>query len=159
MNDDIRIAAYPDVAKILPLLVLHHQESGAWRGQLNGPLVHHCVAEMTNPLGRGIIGFVDGEPMARASIGLTVARFWDTGLRHLEPLWTFVHPDHRRTDYLKRLIGFAKSVAQDMNLPLVGAEEQNPGTERKRQLFERSMQQVGSVAIYSHQPSEIADVA
>lgn len=159
MADDIRIAAHSDVPKILPLLALHHREGGAYRGHFNAVLVHDRILQLTSPAGFGVIGFVDGEPTARASIGLIVARFWDTGITHLEPLWSFVHPDHRRTDYLKRLIGFAKDTADQMRIPLVGAEEHTPGNEHKRELYARNMGQPTAISVFRHSPNEAKNVA
>lgn len=160
MTEEIRVATPEDAPRILALLALRHKEMSAWRGPFNPVLVHHRITQMMRPMTPSIIGIIGpggDEVRACATIGLSMAQFWDTGLRYLEPIWTFVHPDHRRSDYLKRLIGFAKGASNAMNTPLYGMEEEIPETERKRHFLDRAMQPALSIAIYSHTPREAAN--
>lgn len=147
MAENIRIATHDDTGRLIELLALRHREAAAWRGEFNAPLMQERILALLQTSSPGLVGIIDGVGGACATCGLIVAQFWDTGLKHLEPLWMFVHPDHRRTDYMKRLIEFAKGMADSFNLPLIGAEEQPIDTKDKLKVFGRTVRDSSSIKV------------
>lgn len=153
-EEHIRFAVPMDVDYLMPLLRLRHEESGHWcgthRGKFNESAVRERVEMMVCGGGVGFVGVVKGPKEIEATIGLVVARFWDTTENHLEDLFNFVGPDYRRSSHAKRLRLFAKDVADRLSLPLILSEMENSSTSRKVELLDRTMTRVGS--IFRHVP-------
>lgn len=87
----------------------------------------------------GIIGVIGPEGALEGSIFLLISRFWYSRQKHLEELWTFVHPDHRKSAHAKTLIGFAKQCSDQMAVPLNIGVLSNERTEAKLRLYERQL--------------------
>ena len=118
----IRRATVDDSDQLLTLLAMRHSENGPALGRFDEYNARAKVVEMSRPRGLGVIGVIEVGGKIVATIGLQVGRFWDTNQPHLEDVWIFVHPDHRRTNYLKRLIAYAKSASRESGLRLVMAQ-------------------------------------
>lgn len=84
----------------------------------------------------GVIGDVGD---LKACIFLEIDCPWYSDKFGLSELWNFVHPDHRRSDYAKILIDFAKKCAVDLNLPLQIGIFSNERTEAKVRLYARRL--------------------
>lgn len=85
------------------------------------PLDVDCAREMfARAFDRkgGIIGVI-GNKKIEAALFLLITRHWYTSYYHLEELFNFVDPDHRRSNHAKSLIGFAKQSARTLSIPLV----------------------------------------
>lgn len=150
----IRIATIEDSEKLMPLLEMRHAESACAPGRFDPRSVRQKIVELTGDAGPGLIGVIEGTTGIEASIGLTVARFWDTMDRHLETLWNFVHPQFRRSDHAKQLVAFAKSAGDRMNLRVLLANAETPETSRFNEIvLGRQMQRSG--VIFSHEPRHV----
>lgn len=147
----IRIARPNDFELVLPLLKARHAETG--RGTFDPHLVRDRFYAMTDEYGVGMVGVIEGTKCAEATIGLTVCQFWDSRERHLEALWQYVGADFRRSDHAKRLVLFAKGIANRMGLPLFSSEAETPETAPKVRLLERNMQR--DAVIFRHEPAHV----
>lgn len=142
-----------DIDDILPLIELRHREMARTGGRFDADAARTKLIEMIHPYGAGFVGIIrDGRPVI-ASVGLTVARFWDTSDHHLEDLWTYVHPQHRKSSHLKNLIGFAKSVSNTMGLRLIMLQAETAETQPQIDfVLSRQLSRVGLV--FQHEPAD-----
>src|SRR5258705_9467806 len=89
---------------------------------------------------RGAVMGVIGQPGdIRAMIFLLLGQYWYTTQWHLEELFNFVRPDHRKSDYARRLIDFAKKCASETKLPLIIGVLTNRRMEGKVRLYRRNL--------------------
>lgn len=85
-----------------------------------------------------------------ASIGLFLEpQHWYSSERRVISRWEFVHPAHRRSDYLKRLISFAKQSAAQLQRPLSIPVPESPQTARKKEMMARHMESGGQIFTFS----------
>lgn len=90
----------------------------------------------------GIIGVIGPVGDIHAAIGLTLSRYWFTKEWHLEEMFNFVRPDHRRGNtYAEDLIHFAKGCAEmeGIDLPLVIGVLTNKRVEAKVRLYRKAL--------------------
>lgn len=132
----VRIATRDDEPEIIRLLHLMHAENGMM------PLDEDCAREVFarafNRQG-GIIGVI-GEPGdIQAMLYLLVTRFWFTRDNHLEELFNYVRPDHRKSDFADTLITFAKKCSDDIGIPLVIGVMTNRHMAQKVRLYRKSL--------------------
>lgn len=136
MTEAVRIATKSDETEILRLLHLMHEEGGLL------PLNEECAKQTFDRAfyrRGGIIGVI-GEPgNIKAAIYLLITRFWYTLDNHLEEIFNFVHPEHRKSDYAKRLIAFAKECSDEIGIPLMIGVLTNHRLESKVRLYRRSL--------------------
>ena len=115
MNDTgspIRIATAADEAEILQLLRMMWKEGG-WR-----PLDIDCARAMfAKAFDRrgGILAVIGSQGHIRAMTFLLITRAWYTSENHLEELFCYVHPNHRKSDYHKILIEYAKACSDELS--------------------------------------------
>lgn len=144
----IRVARAEDMGPIMGLLRLRHAECARFANvPFQAVVTHARVGAMIS--GAGLVAVVEDGKIV-ASIGLCLSQFWDSRDRHIEDLWNFVHPAHRRTSHAKDLATFAKGVSDRMRLPLVLSEIDNDVNSPKLRLLERSMEHMG--VIFRHIP-------
>lgn len=149
-------ATTTDIDAILPLLALRHRELGG--GAFDATAARAKLSELTHPKGAGSVGIIPDNGTVVASVGLTVARFWDSADLHLEDLWTFVHPDHRKSKHHKNLITFAKAVSNRMGLKLLMAQPENDETmPQVNVLLTGAFARVGG--LFEHNPAAPAEPA
>lgn len=152
----IRFATPSDEDDIFHLLMLLHQENGAFT--VNHAKVRFGIRHATQRQG-GMI-FVNEGPKVVASLGLIIAQDWYSDDEYLSERWNFVHPDHRRgTDYARRLIEQAKWVtdwfkAHGKILPLHIGIVSCDRTEAKIRLYARHMPCAGAFFIYGDVPKK-----
>ncbi|HXZ02287.1 MAG TPA: hypothetical protein VEI03_19995 [Stellaceae bacterium] len=101
----------------------------------------------------GIVGVIDGAQGIEASIGMAFSQFWYTEAWHLNELWCFVHPDHRKSTHARRLIEFGKWCADrlstgELRVPLLLGIVTRHRLLPKLRLFQRQAPQVG--ALFMH---------
>jgi len=105
----------------------------------------------------GIVGVIEGEDGIEASIGMSFSQFWYTHAWHLNELWCFVHPAHRKTTHARRLIEFGKWCADRLStgdelgknrVPLLLGIVTRHRLLAKLRLFQRQVPQVG--ALFMH---------
>lgn len=111
------------------------------------------VAAITAGINRrwAAIGVIRGGavPVA-ASIGLFLEpKHWYSSERHVISRWEFVHPAHRRSDYLKRLISFAKESSSQLQRPLSIPVPESPQTARKKEMMARHLDPGGQIFVFS----------
>lgn len=88
-----------------------HAEGGMRK--LNLDKVRTVFARAFNKQG-GILAVIGPPGAIRAMLYLLIATYYYTDESHLEELWCFVHPQHRRSDYAKILIEYAKKCSDDL---------------------------------------------
>jgi GNAT superfamily N-acetyltransferase len=118
----------------------------------NRDTILEYVKDIMNKNG-GLIGVIyDGENKeVEAVIGLRLDKFWFSDQWFLCDVFTFVHPEHRRSTRAKCLLAFAKNCAKKMNIPLLMGIMSNIRTEAKARLYERQFDRAGSYFVYNNE--------
>ena len=130
----VRIAGMDDRVGMLSLLDLMHAENG---------VASLCRPKMEAALDRGlrrdkaVIGVIGAPDKIEASIGLFCHEWWYSSDTHLEDCWNFVHPLHRRSNFARELLGFAKKAADDLGVQLLIGVLSTERTQAKVKLYER----------------------
>lgn len=102
----------------------------------------------------GLIGVIGEKNKIEGSIYLEVTQpsYSDEWL--LSELWNFVHPDYRNPPgRAKALIDYAKSVSDQMHLPLMIGISSNHRTEAKIRLYKRQLEEAGAFFSYNRRYS------
>ncbi|MGO8916223.1 MAG: hypothetical protein ACLQJR_09975 [Stellaceae bacterium] len=107
----------------------------------------------------GIVGVIDGPQGIEASIGMALSQFWYTEAWHLNELWCFVHPDHRKSTHARRLIEFGKWCADRLSggsvrVPLLLGIVTRHRLLPKLRLFQRQAPQVGALFLHGIEISD-----
>lgn len=145
----IRIATPDDADDVMALLRLMHGENG--RGPLNEAKVRATV-DRGAARQRAIIGLI-GEPgLPQASIGLFIGSYWYTEAEHLADLWTFVHPGYRRGAHARNMLEWAKSVSDQLGVPLGMGIMSIDRVWEKVELYKRRLGDPVGVAFW-HEPA------
>jgi hypothetical protein len=136
----VRLATREDSREVLNLWYMLYQENAisSWDNTCVSNAIAKAIAN--NLAFIGVIGPI-GEPVA--VIHLVIEPLWYTRDLHLRELGMFVHPDHRRSNYAKLLIGFAKQASDHLDMPLLMSVASTHRTEQKIRLFRR---QLGPIA-------------
>ena len=146
---NVRPANTDDKPKIYDLLMHLYAENAPFK------LCEHKVREVIR---RGcdengiILGVVDApDGTIAASIGGLFAQWWHTEDWHIDEMWNYVHPDHRRSSHAKDLIAYMKWVAEQMNMSLHMGIITGTKMEAKIRLYRRQIQPVGALFIHNIQ--------
>lgn len=102
----VRLASPSDEAEVITLIAMMHAESGLFA--LDETRVRKTLALAWERKG-GTLAVIGAPGQIRAMIYLTIATAWYTSDSHLEELFCWVHPEHRRSDYARLLMEFAKT--------------------------------------------------
>ena len=146
MFETVRYAVPQDEDKIVSMISLLHDENGLF------PLSEKRVREYMQRYFRqegaliGVIGDV-GDPVASIYLGIEQPYYSDAW--YLNEAWNFVHPDHRRSDYAKKLLGWAKDISEQMKLPLMVGIVSNHRTEAKIRLYEKQLEKAGAFFVWN----------
>lgn len=145
---DVRIAKSEDRPGLVELTRLLHSENGLL--PISQPKVEKMLDRFYNREGAviGVIG-EPKEPVATIYLGIDQLIYTD-GWALVEQ-WNFVHPDHRRTNYARQLIAYAKKVSDDMRIPLLVGILSNKRTEAKVRLYAQQMEKAGEYFIHNRQ--------
>jgi hypothetical protein len=146
----VRLARPEDEEPIYRLLLELYAENALL--PMSERKVREAIATGTRGKG-GIVGVIDGPQGIEASIGMTFSAFWYTEAIHLNELWCFVHPAHRRSTHAKRLVEFGKWCADRLSqsgtrVPLLLGIVTRHRLLPKLRLFQRQAPQVG--ALFMH---------
>lgn len=133
---EVRLADPRDEDGIMELCHLLHQENGMF--QMDDDLVREMLGRAFRKED-GIIGVIGEAGKLEGSIFMLISRFWYSHQKHLEELWTFVHPEHRRSAHAKTLIGFAKRCSDELAIPLNIGVLSTERTQAKLRLYERQL--------------------
>ena len=100
----------------------------------------------------GIIGIIDGQKREiAATAGFTLDQWWYTSDWHLDEKWVFVTPEHRKSDYAKRLYQYGKWLGDQMDhMPVIFGVLSTKRTKEKLRLAQRQLQQVGGLFLHNH---------
>lgn len=153
---DIRLASPGDISEIMRLLNLMQAEIGL--APFDDKKVLELVTHMVLRRG-GIAAVVRGPKRVEATIGLVLGSWWYSTACHLERLWDFVDPDHRRTTHAKDMISYAKRYAEGLGIPLVLESVVTPATEAKCRLYDRQLPARGKLFLFDPRNPEPAPIA
>jgi hypothetical protein len=142
----VRLARPDDEAAVYALLLDLHGENAL--GSLAPAKVEAMLRRGTRGEG-GVIGIIDGPRGIEASIGLVMTQWWYSEEWHLEEMWNFVHPDHRRSTHAKKLVEFAKWTSDRLGVPLLLGILTRHRLLPKMRLLQRQMPQVGALFLHN----------
>lgn len=114
MTSPVRLATRADEPQILQYLHLMHSEGGML--PLSEARAKETFARAWDRRG-GIIGVIGDYGDIRAMICLVFARSWYTDYDHLEEVFNWVHPNHRKPNlhYADDLIRFAAKTSDELS--------------------------------------------
>lgn len=85
-----------------------------------------------------VIGVI-GTSHLEASICVLVTSFWYSDEWHLEELWNYVRPQHRKSNNAKDMIAFGQRCSDEIGIPLIIGVLSNMRTEAKVRLYRRKL--------------------
>lgn len=147
--ENIRIATHGDEKALYDFIAAGHHESAIFPMSCFkvNQLIDAAISR-THPIIIGVIDAPDKNEIA-ASICIIYEQLWYTDHWTLNELWNNVRPDHRRSNYAKDLIQFAKWVAEttdrSLNIGIVTTERM----EAKIRLYKRQLKQTGAYFMYN----------
>ena len=147
---NVRLAVPEDKLAVFELCKMLHAENGLF--PMDDDLVQETMMKGINRNGGvlGVIGPVGG-PL-EGVIYMTILNFWYSRKPHLAELFSYVPPEHRKSNHAKVLIEFAKQCATD-DIKLVIGVISNNRTEAKVRLYERRLgKPVGAFFLYPPNP-------
>ncbi|QCG94968.1 GNAT family N-acetyltransferase [Azospirillum sp. TSA2s] len=132
MTITIRDATDVDLPALIGLLRVMHAEVGI--GRLDEP---KAVGMISHVLTSGAVFVAELDGAIVGSVGLTADSWWYSQDRFLTDVWTFVHPDARKTRAAALLIGEARAMAKRLGAPLVLGLFNRVEIDRKAQFYQR----------------------
>ena len=146
MDYEVRIAAPEDTDKVVRMFHLMHEENGIF--QLDEEKTHAFIS-MATERRHGVIGIIEGDDQVEGMICLVPDQLWYSTEWFLNEVFNFVHPDFRKSTRAKALIGFAKKMSDEMQIPLILGVVSNYRTEAKVKLYERQFPKAGAFFIHN----------
>lgn len=147
MEKQVRCALPDEEEQIMDLCRRLHQENGLFT--LHEGRVRDIIRMATSKKG-GFLGVI-GEPGEKIEgiICMIISLFWYSEDWHLEELFSYVHPDFRKSTNAKNLISFAKRCSDELKIPLVIGVISNDRTEQKVRLYQRQFDKAnGAFFVY-----------
>lgn len=138
MTDEIpiRLGKPGDEDEIMMLCRELHDENGMF--PLSEPRVRALLQKAFREEG-GIIGLI-GEPgHVEAIMLLMISNAYYTDQWHIEELFSYVRPAHRKSTHAKRLVEWGKACANECRLPALIGILSNERTEAKVRLYRRQL--------------------
>lgn len=108
----IRLAQPSDEPELLELFRMMHAEGGL--RPLDVDCVRETFARAFNRKG-GILAVIGAPGNIRAMLYMLITRAYYTRENHIEELFNWVHPDHRKSDYSKLMIEYAKKCSDEIS--------------------------------------------
>lgn len=137
----------------MDLCRLLHEEIGLF--PMNEDVVREYVACAINKTATDlvpnppILGVIPGENRLEGAICMVLSSMWYAPEHcHLEELFNFVHPDHRKSGHVDRLIAFGKDCSDRVGVPLMIGIISNSRTAAKCRLYSRVLPKVGEFFFY-----------
>ena len=146
MEYDVQLAQ-PHMAEEITDVLLEGRDEG-FVFPPDREIVLEFVKSIMNKNG-GLLGVIIGDSGIEGVIGVKLDKFWFADQWYLVDLFTFVHPEFRRSTRAKCLLAFAKKCAKEMNLPLLMGIMSNIRTEAKSRLYERQFDRAGNYCVYT----------
>jgi hypothetical protein len=151
---DVRFAIPSDGEAVLGLMLEAYKEQPTFK--LSEQKMRDKIRLCTNvPEGKGFIGIIGKPENLEGYIIATVSTYWYTDEPHIEELSNFVHPDFRNPGgHARKLIDFAKWVAEQFELPLLLGILSTKRLEPKIRLYQRQAKHCGAIFIHNSQHAE-----
>lgn len=150
----VRLATRADEHEIFLLLLMLHRENGMFG--LDEDKVMTGIRYATQREG-GIIFCIDEGRHVVASLGMMITCDWYSNDAYLLERWNFVHPDHRQSDYARKLVEQGKWAhawfkQKGENFPFQCGINSFDRTEAKVRLYARHMPCIGAYFMYGEPP-------
>lgn len=143
---EVRLATLADAQEVFDTLMVNYQENGLASLSKDKVAMYVKQGVMRD---NASIGIIRGEKRIEATIGLVIGEWWYSQDKHVEEVWNFVHPDHRRSTHAKHLIEFAKWVSDSLELPLLMGVLTTKRLAAKERLYERQLPKVGALFLHN----------
>ena len=130
----VRIVGAADEEEIMALLRGLHAENGIFH--LDEDKVRTMLQRAFNREG-GILGAIGPSGAIEGLIYMLVSTFWYSEQPHLEELFTYVSPEHRKSRNAVELMHFAKWCSDQSGFPLLIGIISNERTAGKVRLYQR----------------------
>ena len=140
IENDIRTATPEDYQEIFRLTCLLHNENGQFK--FSEEKVKRLVWDGCNGNG-ALIGVIGPHDNIKAMIYLQIQPIYYSDEFQLGEVFNFVRKDCRKSDYAKRMIGFAKKCAEETGLTVSIGIISDIRLEPKRRLYERQLPLAG----------------
>ncbi len=142
----VRIAESRDEEEVMRLCLLLHEENGLF--PVNQDKVRAMMRRAFNRDG-GVLGVIGESGKIEAMIFMLVSTFWYSDQPHLEELFSYVHPDYRKSKNAVDLMEFAKWCSDQSGFPLVIGVISNERTAEKVRLYQRQFDKpMGNFFLY-----------
>lgn len=143
----VRKAGPADKPELMELCRALHSENAMF--SMNDAKVAQMLDRALNGQG-AIIGALGPTGSVQGAICLLITSFWYTDEWCLEELYSFVLPEHRKSENAKHLITFAKRCSTELQIPLVIGVVSNIRTQAKVGLYKRQLSDpVGAYFAYN----------
>lgn len=147
----VRKAGPDDEPELMDLCRALHQENGLF--SLDEDKVRAMLRRAFDQQG-AIIGAVGAPGRIEGAIYMLISNFWYSNDWHLEELFSFVLPQHRRSSNAKELVSFAKRCSDELGIPLVIGVISNERTAAKVELYKRQLSTPAG-AFFFHRPTSV----
>lgn len=142
----VRFGRPDEIDKLYDFLLLLHEENGMF--SVDEKKARATLGDLLTPP-RGFVGIIDGDNgQPEAAVALYVTTWWYTNEPHITEFFTFVKKEARRSTHARRLIDFAKWVADGLEMPLHIGIISTHRSEAKQKLYRRMLPQVGAYYLY-----------
>lgn len=112
---NVRLAVPADEESLMALCAQLHAENAAFTK--NDDKVRYMIHRsfMKDGVSIGVIGPIGA---VEGAIVIMISSYWYSDMRHLEELFNYVHPDHRKSEHARSLLKFARTCSDTLGLPL-----------------------------------------
>lgn len=132
----VRRAMPDDEDELMKLCRLLHEENGIF--SMSEDRVRSTIRLAFDHRG-GMIGVIGEPSKIQAMICLIIGNFWYSDELHLEELFSYVHPDYRKSTNADALVRFAQKCSDEIPLPLVIGILSHSRTIAKVRLYKRRL--------------------
>lgn len=129
----VRVATPEDEEGLMNLCRSLHDENGAF--QMEDDLVRGKLHQAFRKEGT-TLGVIGPANKPEAAICLSISTFWYSREKHIEELFNYVLPEHRKSHHAKALLKFAKKCADDLGIVLSIGVISTTQTGRKLRLYQ-----------------------
>jgi hypothetical protein len=130
----IRLATGADEAELMTICRELHEENGLF--EMVEDRVRAMLRKAFNKEG-GLVGVIGPPGAVEALMFLLISNAWYSDRWHLEELFSYVRPAHRKTTHARRLVEWGKHMADEVHLPAIIGIISSKRTEAKVRLYQR----------------------
>ena len=145
----VRIAQPEDIDGVMALARLMHGEVGIY--PINEVKVRQALLDSVR---RGLIGVI-GHPRPYACLCLSMRALWYSDEPYIGEFMFFVHPEHRKSNYARSLIAWAKFVSDKLQMPLALTVFNTKKTASKVKFCERQLENVGALFMHNRKLAQV----